>query len=389
MIHIPLSNDRKGKFLNEKTGTETVSSYLPPLLPFSPDITLSSEHIAWLEKANRALGRLDAITDFLPDTHLFIYMYVRKEAVLSSQIEGTQSSLSDLLLFEQNEIPGVPIDDVTEVSNYVHALEYGLSEMTEKNIPISSRLIRGIHAELLRSGRGKEKKPGEFRTSQNWIGGTRPGNALYVPPPHSYIADCISNLESYIHSDVSPLIKAAIAHVQFESIHPFLDGNGRVGRLLIPIILVNEKILSKPILYLSLYFKAHKSQYYALLQQVRTTGDWERWLHFFLEGVFETSQQAFATAQTLLKLFKEDKQRIDTLGRQAASTQQVFEQFNQSPALSVSNLSKQTQLSAPAIYRAIERLENIGIIYEVTGKSRNKIWMYRDYIDTLSGGIDI
>lgn len=387
-MHIPLTNQRSGQFTATKTGTETVNAYLPPLLPFDPAITLTDEHINWLEKANRALGRLDGIIDFLPDTHLFLYTYVRKEAVLSSQIEGTQSSLSDLLLFEKNEATGVPLHDVTEVSNYVHALEHGLSEMSERNLPISARLIRGMHQQLLRSGRGEGKGPGEFRTSQNWIGGTRPGNALYVPPPHEYIADCMTNLENYIHSDASALIKTAIAHVQFESIHPFLDGNGRVGRLLIPIILFEEGILREPILYLSLYFKTHREQYYNLLQKVRTDGDWEAWLLFFLEGVFTTAQQAFETAQTLLRLFSVDKQKIDGLERLAGSAHQVFAQFNQNPVQTISSLKDNLKLSLPAIYRSIEALEKLEIIHEVTGKDRNKVWMYDTYINTLSEGID-
>ena len=257
-------------------------AYIPPPLPPRPALDLELLYEK-LEAANRALGRLDGVTSILPDTPLFLYMYVRKEALLSSQIEGTQSSLSDLLLYESDIAPGVPIDDVLEVSNYVAAMNLGLQRIRER-VPNSNRLLREIHGVLLSKGRGSRKDPGEFRRSQNWIGGTRPGNARFVPPPPDKVADCMGDLEKYIHEKskrLPLLIRAALAHVQFETIHPFLDGNGRLGRLLITLMLQAEGVLREPVLYLSLFLKTHRDTYYDLLQQVRKSGDWEVWLEFF------------------------------------------------------------------------------------------------------------
>ena len=297
-------------------GGETVRAFVPKPLPAEPALVIDPGLRERLDRALLALGRLDSISTLLPSTELFLYTYVRKEAVLSSQIEGTQSSLSDLLLFELDEAPGAPLDDVVEVSNYVAALEHGLSR-TRKELPLSNRLIREIHAELLASGRGADKAPGEFRTSQNWVGGTRPGNAAYVPPPPDRISECMGALERWLHDDPEPtpvLLKAALAHVQFETIHPFLDGNGRFGRLLITLMLCVAGVLREPLLYLSLYFKQHRSRYYDLLQTVRQTGDWEEWVGFFADGVRETAEGAVTTAQRLVTLFQRDRKRIQDLG---------------------------------------------------------------------------
>ena len=269
-------SSRLGRKVTISTAGESTTAFVPPPLPPTPSVELPRLY-RQLENANRALGRLDGVTSILPDTPLFLYMYVRKEALLSSQIEGTQSSLSDLLLFENEEAPGVPIDDVQEVSSYVAAMEHGL-ERIRAGFPISLRLIRELHDILLSKGRGNSKQPGEFRRTQNWIGGTRPGNALFVPPPPELVMELMSHLESFIHDDkveIPSLIKAGLVHVQFETIHPFLDGNGRLGRLLITFILCAQGILKEPILYLSLYFKSHRSRYYELLQGVRERGDWE------------------------------------------------------------------------------------------------------------------
>ena len=266
-----------------------------------------------------ALGRLDGLTTVLPDPTLFLYSYVRKEAVLSSQIEGTQSSLSDLLLFEHEGVVGVPLDDVQEVSNYVAAMNYGLTRL--EKLPLSLRLLKEIHAVLLSKGRGSKKEPGEFRRSQNWVGGSRPGNAVFVPPPPDLLLDCLGALEKFLHNDpvkTPLLVKAALAHVQFETIHPFLDGNGRLGRLLITFLFCAEGALREPLLYLSLYFKQHRQQYYDLLQSVRLTGDWEAWLRFFLTGVEDTANQAGQTAKALMKLAATDEKRIQTLGKPPA-----------------------------------------------------------------------
>jgi len=299
-----------GQYITTATAGERFQAFVPTPLPEQSALELTPRHYELMEKANWALGRLDGVAALLPDTSLFLYFYVRKEALLSSQIEGTQSSFSDLLLHESREVPGVPLDDVAEVSSYVAAMEHGLKRLKE-DFPLSLRLICEIHEILLSTGRGSTKNPGEFRRSQNWIGGSRPGNARFVPPPPHEMMVCLGDLEKYLHAEHTPvLIKAALAHLQFETIHPFLDGNGRVGRLLITLLLCVQGVLSQPMLYLSLYFKANRDVYYDLLQRVRTEGVWEEWLLFFLEGVLETSLQAVTTAQNILQLFEDDRNRI-------------------------------------------------------------------------------
>jgi Fic family protein len=340
-----------------------------------------------LEKAWLACGRLDAITALLPDPDLFLYGYVRREAVLSSQIEGTQSSLSDLLLFELDAVPGVPFDDVVEVSNYVAALEHGLARLRE-GFPLCNRLLREIHARLLARGRGADKQPGEFRRSQNWIGGTRPGNAQFVPAPPEEVEICMAALERFLHDPTAPgaLIKAALAHVQFETIHPFLDGNGRVGRLLIALVLHQGGVLGQPLLYLSLYFKQHRAEYYRLLDAVRRDGDWEAWMDFFLEGVAVTASGAVDTAHRLLALFNADAVRVQTLGRATANTLRIFDVLRRRPLASIDALAAQTGLSFPTVARAVEALDRLDIVQEITGKKRERIFAYRAYLDVLNEG---
>ena len=284
------------------------------------------------------MGRLDSVSTLLPDNALFLYSYVRKEAVLSSQIEGTQSSLSDLLLFEIEETPGIPIDEVSEVSRYVAALEHGLLRLRQ-NFPLSNRLIGEIHGVLLSSGQGQTQTPGEFRRSQNWIGGSWPGHAAFVPPPHTAVPDCMTALERFLHATgdgLSVILRAGLAHVQFETIHPFLDGNGRVGRLLITLLLCDAGLLSQPLLYLSLYFKQHRGDYYDLLNHVRRTGEWEAWLDFFLEGVKRTAEGAVSTARGLSRMFQEDRNRIQAAGgRKTGSALRVHDALKARPILSL------------------------------------------------------
>jgi len=299
-----MKRELQGKYVTVSTVGEKVMAFVPAPLPPYPPIEWTPQLQSKFEQAQLALGRLDSVSTLLPDTSLFLYMYVRKEAVLSSMIEETQSSLSDLLLFELDEEPSVPLHDVREVSNYVAALECGM-RLLEEGLPMSLRLLREIHAVLLADGRGSHQRPGEFRASQNWTGGTRPGNAAFVPPPVQDVLECMSKLELFLHDqpEATPvLLKAALAHVQFETIHPFLDGNGRLGRLLITLILCEQKVLRKPMLYLSLYFKTHRQYYQELLNNVCLTGDWESWLDFFAEAVTVTSIQALETAQQLLDL---------------------------------------------------------------------------------------
>jgi Fic family protein len=376
-----------GRYETTIVGGERVQAFVPAPLPPVPALVIDGSLQLLLEKAVLALGRLDGASKLLPDVGLFHYAYVRKEAVLSSQIEGTQSSLSDLLLFELEEIPGVPIEDVTEVSNYVAALEHGM-ERIRGGFPISSRLIREMHERLLAKGRGSGKEPGEFRRSQNWIGGTRPGNALFVPPPHVEIAGCIAELERFIHEAhaLPLLIRAALTHVQFETIHPFLDGNGRVGRLLITLLLCDGGALSEPLLYLSLYLKQHRSRYYELLDAVRRDGAWESWIEFFLEGVRTTAEQAVATATRLTAIFAEDHGRIAEIGRKSSSALRVHEALKQRPLLSLAEAARRTSLSFPAASSGMATLGDLGIARELTGGRRNRVFAYRRYLDALTSG---
>lgn len=378
------------KYINRSVKGESYRCCVPPSLPPNPPLDLDPDHYELMEQANRALGRLDGLTALLPDTSLFIYFYVRKEALLSSQIEGTQSSFSDLLLFESKEVPGVPAEDVQEVSNYVTAMNHGLKRLRE-GFPLSLRLMREIHGILLAKGRGSEKAPGEFRRSQNWIGGTRPGNARFVPPPAENVMGLMGDLEKFLHGEpvkMPVLIKAALAHVQFETIHPFLDGNGRLGRLLITFLLCAEKALSEPILYLSLYFKTHRQEYYEHLQRVRTEGSWEDWLRFFLAGVRLTAEQATGAARSILGLFEKDRIRIEKLGRPAGSALRVHEYLQRKPITSVPKAAKKLGLSEPTIRASLARLQKLGIVKEMTGRQRNRLFVYRRYLDILDEGTE-
>ncbi len=342
------------------------------------------------ERAIAAVGRLDGVTTILPSTPLFLYMYVRKEALLSSQIEGTQSSLSDLLLYENDEAPSVELDDVTEGSNYVAAVEHGVARIRD-GFPLSLRLIREMHEIILRSGRGATKQPGEFRRSQNWIGGTRPGNALFVPPSPNHLDGCLDALERFLHTDeagLPPLIRAGLAHVQFETIHPFLDGNGRLGRLLITLILVEAGGLREPILYLSLFLKSHRDDYYRLLQEVRQAGAWEAWMEFFLTGVAETAEQAAETARDLIAMFEAHRQQIATLGRSAPSALRVHEFMQARPIVTIQTVAKALNTSFPTSSGALEKLAELGIVRETTGKQRGRIYAYSDYLALLDRGTE-
>jgi Fic family protein len=380
-------SSRIGRLVLIAYGDEEVRVFVPPPLPPTPPVELSGV-MTLVERANRALGRLDGITSILPAPPLFLFMYVRKEALLSSQIEGTQSSLSDLLIFENDESPMVSIDDVQEVSNYVAAMQYGLKRLGE-GFPLSLRLIREIHDVLLRKGRGSSKQPGEFRRTQNWIGGTRPGNALFVPPPPNELPACLDNFEKFLHDEKTPtLIRAALAHVQFESIHPFLDGNGRLGRLLVTFMLCADSVLKEPMLYLSLYFKMHRQRYYNLLQAVRDRGEWEAWVEFFLTGVIETANEAVETARQLLALFEEDRARIRTLGRSAASMLQVHDLLQRQPIVSIVPASRELKLTHPTVMKAIANLEKLGIVREVSGRRRGRLFAYSRYMSILNQGTE-
>jgi Fic family protein len=367
-------------------GGEQVRAFvLPPVPPV--DLT---GMMTLLDQASTALGRLDGITAILPDPPLFIYMYVRKEALLSSQIEGTQSSLSDLLLFENDEAPRVPVDDVAEVSSYVRAMQHGLKRLRE-GFPLSLRLIKEIHEILLSQGRGSGKQPGEFRRSQNWIGGVRPSKAAFVPPPPNKVMECLGELETFLHEQPAKLpllVRAALIHVQFETIHPFLDGNGRLGRLLITFLLCAEGALREPVLYLSLFFKTRRSAYYDLLQAVRLKGDWESWVEFFLLGVIETAGQATETARQLLTLFEGDRRKIAEIGRAAPSALRVHELLQRKPLTSVAAAAKSLNLSEPTVQKSLDGLITLEIVREITGKQRRRIYAYSRYLEILNEGTE-
>ena len=386
-----MKREIQGRYVTISTVGEKAQAFVPSSLPPRPPIDWTPELRSKFDQALLALGRLDSVSTLLPDTALFLYMYVRKEAVLSSMIEGTQSSLSDLLLFELDQEPGVPLDDVREVSNYVAALDHGLRLM-EEGLPLSLRLIREIHGVLLTKGRGSNQTPGEFRRSQNWIGGTRPGNAAFVPPPAEEVLECMSKLELFLHDQPEPtpvLLKAALAHVQFETIHPFLDGNGRLGRLLITLLLCEQKVLREPMLYLSLYFKTHRQYYYELLGNVRLTGDWEAWLDFFAEAVIVTATQAVETAQQLLDLLNHDRDKIRGIGRAAASTLQVHRALMEHPIATSGSLVEKTGITPATVNKALGHLEQLGIVKELTAQKRNRLFSYADYIEIMNRGTEL
>jgi len=361
-----------------------VPNPLPPVPPLQWDGSLPS----MTQRAGVALGRLSGVTGLLPDPQLFLYSYVRKEAVLSSQIEGTQSSLSELLLFENDAASGAPLEDVTEVSNYVAAMEHGMKRLAE-GFPLSLRLIKEVHGVLLAKGRGSEKQPGEFRTSQNWIGGSRPGNALFVPPPPEQVLACMGSLELFLHNhDVPSLVRAGLAHAQFETIHPFLNGNGRTGRLLVTMLLCHDGVLPQPLLYLSLFLKKNRSTYYELLQRVRTHGTWEEWLDFFLQGVEETANQAADTASRLLQVFQQDRARLHALGRKGNSAIKLHDILQKQPVMTVTRLVAKFGFTAPTANTALVVLVEQGIVREITGNRRNRVFSYTKYLRTLTEGTE-
>jgi Fic family protein len=379
---------RLGRYVTTTVAGEPVKAFVPPPLP-PADLDLGGLH-QHLDRANQALGRLDGLTVLLPDVRFLLYLYVRKEALLSSQIEGTQSSFVDVLLFENKVPTNVPKEDVKEVSNYVAAMQHGLRRL-HGGFPLSLRLIREIHAILLRGGRGANRTPGEFRRSQNWIGGSRPGNASFVPPPPAEMMECLDRFERFLHDEkhrLPLLVEAGLVHVQFESIHPFLDGNGRLGRLLITLLLCAKRALKEPLLYLSLYFKTHRSRYYDLLQRVRTDGAWEEWLQFFLEGMAATAQEAAETATRILHLFSTDREKIQKLGRSSSSALRVHEYMQRKPIANIAATAKALKISIPTVTLALNHLVRIGIVEEVTGKRRDRLFTYSRYFNIVSKGTE-
>lgn len=374
----------QGKLVKCSITSESYDTFIPNDLPPKPEIDTNAVS-SLLEKANQAIGALNGVISTVPDSAIINYMYVRKEALLSSQIEGTQSTLDDLLKYEAKQTQGLPVEDASEVSSYVAALNYGIKRINE-GFPLALRLIKEIHAILLKNSRGKTKSPGEFRSSQNWIGGTRPGNARFVPCPPDKLLDILSRLEKFINEEdnIPSLIKAALIHVQFETIHPFLDGNGRLGRLLITLFLCVKGLLKSPFLYLSLFFKKNRTLYYEHLNNVRYQGDWESWIQFFLEGVIETSDDARKTIILIQKQFADDEQKLKTLGKAQKSAQIVFEQFEQKPILTVAEIEGRIKLSRPTIISSVNRLIELGILTNTSEKKWGQTYAYTGYIDLLS-----
>lgn len=379
-----------GRFETGSTlGGESVRPFVPTPLPPTPPLVLD-ELRELIDQAHLALGRLDAITTLLPEPALFLYPYVRKEAVLSSQIEGTRSTLTDLLLLELDEAPGVPLDDTNQVLAYVRAMRRG-QDLLGEGLPVCIRLLTQVHAVLLETGRGSEKTPGEIRRSQNWIGGARPGVAEFVPPPPGLVLDCLGDLDRFLNDQpkrTPTLIKAGLAHVQFETIHPFLDGNGRVGRLLIALLLAAEGLLKEPLLYLSLFFRQHRERYFELLQTVRRDGDWEAWLSFFLTGVATTAKQATDSAFRLNELFRTDRARIESIGRPASSALRVYHELMRHPIMAIPECARRTGMSEPTVASSMKRLESMGVLREITGKLRGRLYAYDGQLAILNEGID-
>lgn len=379
----------QGRYVKVASAGEGFEAFVPAPLPPRPAIDWTPQLRNRYDEALLALGRLDAVTDLLPNAALLLYSFVRKEAVLSSMIEGTQSSLADLMLFELDEQPGVPLEDAREVSCYVAALEHGLKRL-RGGFPLSLRLIREIHKVLLGHGRGAKLTPGEFRRSQVWIGGTRPGNAVFVPPPANELDECLKRFELFLNDQpepTPPLVKAALAHVQFETVHPFLDGNGRVGRLLIALQLAADGLMREPLLFLSLHFKEHRRTYYELLNAVRLSGDWEAWLEFFADAVAASATQAATSAKRLLELSSADERQIEGLGRAAVSALAVHRALQRQPLATAASLGASTGLTPATVNKSLAHLERLGVVEELTRKQRGRVFSYARYAEILNEGM--
>ena len=381
---VDLPKNRAGKYVSQPTGYK---AFIPENLPPHPPVVFDDEMLALLSNADRALGRLDGATEILPNPELFVYMYVRKEAVLSSQIEGTQASIMDVLEFEAKTVEPDQPKDVNEVVNYVAAMNHGMDLL--KDLPVSLRLLRGIHKRLLAGTRGDKDSPGEFRRSQNWIGPPNAGlaKATYVPPPVDEMNDALGNLEKFMHDDtpMPTLVRVGLIHAQFETIHPFIDGNGRVGRLMIVFLLCVHGILKKPLLYLSYYFKRNRIEYYDRLQAVRDRGDWEGWLKFFLRGVAEVAQEATDTSRKILMLREQHRELIrEQTDRKAGTAIKLLERLYYQPVVTVESVKEITGQAYANANNLIHRLESLGILKEISGQKRNRKYAYQQYLAFLT-----
>ena len=391
-----MPNRITGRYERTSVGGEQVAAFVPfALPPAAPPVDIDAGRAARLRAAEQSLVRLELAGEMVPSLDWFIYAFVRKEAVLSSQIEGTQATLVDLLNFESQEgtaSPAAPSADVEEVCNYLDALAYARAQLADPHgLPLSMRLLSGTHERLMRGIRGADKLPGEVRRSQNWIGGSRPGNATFVPPPPYLLGDVLTDFERYLHDDeaLPALVRAGLLHVQFETIHPYLDGNGRIGRLLVTLLLEHWQLLTKPLLYLSLFFKRHREEYYRRLNAVRVEGDWEGWLDFFLDGVATIADEAVASARELFALVAADRARLLSQESTSVAGLRLFELLPRHPVVTVATVMRLVGTTRPTAGRAIESLAEAGILVETTGKRRDRSFVYRAYLDRLRVGTEL
>lgn len=384
---------KTGTYERTAAGGEQVAAFIPgPLPPTRPRLAIEGTLQERLRAAEQALARLELAGEMVPSLDWFIYAFVRKEAVVSSQIEGTQATLVDLLAFEAERDERPRSADVEEVCNYLEALRFARAQLAlPSGLPLSMRLLNEIHARLMHGVRSAEKQPGEVRRTQNWIGGSRPGNAAFVPPPPHALGGLLAAFERYLHADddLPPLVRAGLLHVQFETIHPYLDGNGRIGRLLVTLLLEHWNLLTRPLLYLSLFFKRHRSEYYARLGAVRTAGDWEAWTDFFLDGVATIADEAVTSARELFTLVTEDRSRaLENAGTSIAAAR-LFELLPRYPIVSTAFAVERLGVSKPTAARAVEALMNAGVLVETTGRKRDRAWAYRRYLDRLRVGTEL
>jgi len=381
-----------GTYEQTSVAGESINAFIPfPLPPAEPPLKISGRIANRLRTAESALTRLESAGRMIPSLDWFVYAFVRKEAVVSSQIEGTQASLTDLLTSEAEAPTGAPPEDVEEICNYLEALKYARGQLRrKKGLPLSLRLLNGVHRRLLAGARGRNKSPGQVRKSQNWIGGTRPGNARFVPPPPHRLTDLLTDLERFLHEDTSlpPLVRAGLAHVQFETIHPYLDGNGRVGRLLIALCLEDWGLMTEPMLYLSHFFKMHRIEYYDRLKAVRTKGDWEGWLSYFLEGIAVVADEAVTLISKLFDLIERDRSRYLESERATVMGARLLEQLPRHPIVTVKSVAKLCDTTRPTAAKAVDSLISVGILKETSGRRRDRTYNYEPYLDLLRVGTE-
>ena len=383
-----------GRYETTSVAGEKVRAFVPfPLPPAEPPLELSPELLGNIRSAEEAVRRLDVAAGLVPSIDWFIYGFVRKEAVVTSQIEGTQATLVDVLDYEARaEDEDHPSPDVEEVCNYIDALRFAREELRRRRgLPISMRLLNACHIRLMNGVRGERKQSGEVRRSQNWVGGTRPGNAVFVPPPPNELSGALGRLEKYIHSasDLPPLVRIGLIHVQFETIHPYLDGNGRIGRLLIALLLEDWRLLSQPLLYLSLFFKRNLDEYYDRLGRVRTDGDWEGWIEYFLRGVELVSEEAVQNAMELSARAKDDRESVLGNRQTTVAAVRLFERLPEHPMITVKRAMKMLATTRPTAAKAVEALVTAGVLEETSGRKRDRVFAYAEYLKLLGQGTEL